>query len=265
LNSYPDLQIKLLEDRHVFPTLLAWLTPVIVMLGTRLSWLLIAGAERFFVPPSELEFYIGQSTKYFVILIVMLLIMLRQGIKFREIGLSSGLRVMLSEVLTGGVFALFYILVTWIMSLFFIQFMPERVEEVTFNILYGYIIPADKALDFRYMLNPWIYSFYMTIIPAFIEEVYFRGYSINVLKTVFKNIRIVNLLQTVLFSLLHWYRGILAGILPMFIFGFLFGFVTIRNGYRLTSALTGHLATNTLSTFLYLRGLQIVSQHLSTR
>jgi hypothetical protein len=45
----------------------------------------------------------------------------------------------------------------------------------------------------------------------------------------------------------------------MFLFGFLFGFVTIRNGYRLTSALTGHLATNALSTFLYLRGLQTAS------
>ncbi|MCL7404036.1 MAG: CPBP family intramembrane metalloprotease [Thaumarchaeota archaeon] len=247
------------EKEHVFPTLLAWLTPVMVMLGIRLPWLLIAGAERFFIPPSELEFYIGQSTKYFVILTIMLLMMFRQGMKFRDIGLSSSLRLVLSEILTGGVFALFYILVTWILSVFFIQFMPEQVEEVTFSILYGYIIPMDKALEFAYMLNPWVYAFYMTIIPSVIEETYFRGYSINILKRIFKNLWIVNLLQTILFSFLHWYRGILAGILPMFLFGFLFGFVTIRNGYRLTSALTGHLATNALSTFLYLRGLQTAS------
>jgi membrane protease YdiL (CAAX protease family) len=229
------------------------------MLGIRLPWLLIAGAERFFIPPSELEFYIGQSTKYFVILTIMLLMMFRQGMKFKDIGLSSSLRLVLSEILTGGVFALFYILVTWILSIFFIQFMPEQVEEVTFSILYGYIIPMDKALEFAYMLNPWVYAFYMTIIPSVIEETYFRGYSINILKRIFKNLWIVNLLQTILFSFLHWYRGILAGILPMFLFGFLFGFVTIRNGYRLTSALTGHLATNALSTFLYLRGLQTAS------
>lgn len=247
------------EKEHVFPTLLAWLTPVMVMLGIRLPWLLIAGAERFFIPPSELEFYIGQSTKYFVILTIMLLMMFRQGMKFKDIGLSSSLRLVLSEILTGGVFALFYILVTWILSIFFIQFMPEQVEEVTFSILYGYIIPMDKALEFAYMLNPWVYAFYMTIIPSVIEETYFRGYSINILKRIFKNLWIVNLLQTILFSFLHWYRGILAGILPMFLFGFLFGFVTIRNGYRLTSALTGHLATNALSTFLYLRGLQTAS------
>jgi len=247
------------EGGHFFPTLLAWLTPVIVMLGIRLPWLLIAGAERFFAPPSELEFYIGQSIKYFVILTIMLLMMFRQGMKFRDIGLSSGLRVMLSEILTGGVFALFYILLTWILSLFFIQFLPGGIEEVTFNILYGYMIPMEKALKFAHMLNPWIYAFYMTIIPSVIEETYFRGYSINILKRMFKNLWFVNLLQTILFSLLHWYRGILAGILPMFIFGFLFGFVTIRNGYRLTSALTGHIATNALSTFMYLRGLQTAS------
>jgi membrane protease YdiL (CAAX protease family) len=247
------------EKEHVFPTLLAWLTPVMIMLGIRLPWLLIAGAERFFIPPSELEFYIGQSTKYFVILTIMLLMMSRQSMKFKDIGLSSSLRLVLSEILTGGVFALFYILVTWILSIFFIQFMPEQVEQVTFSILYGYIIPMDKALEFAYMLNPWVYAFYMTIIPSVIEETYFRGYSINILKRIFKNLWIVNLLQTILFSLLHWYRGILAGILPMFLFGFLFGFVTIRNGYRLTSALTGHLATNALSTFLYLRGLQTAS------
>jgi membrane protease YdiL (CAAX protease family) len=171
------------------------------MLGIRLPWLLIAGAERFFVPPSELEFYIGQSTKYFVILTIMLLMMSRQSMKFRDIGLSSSLRLVLSEILTGGVFALFYILVTWILSIFFIQLMPEQVEQVTFSILYGYIIPMDKALEFAYMLNPWVYAFYMTIIPSVIEETYFRGYSINILKRIFKNLWIVNLLQTILFSL----------------------------------------------------------------
>ncbi len=232
-----------------------WLAPVLVMLLIRLPWLIFAGAERFFIPPTELEFYIGQSLKYFSILIIMLLAAFRLGINSRDIGMSSSLRLMLSEILTGGVFALFYILITWILSLFFIPFMPERVEEVTFNLFYGYIIPVDKALEFAYKLNPWIYVFYMTLVPAFIEEVYFRGYSISILRKIFKNLWIVNLLQTVLFSILHWYKGLLAGILPMFIFGFLFGFVTIRNDFRLTSALTGHIATNVLSTFLYLRGL----------
>jgi len=236
-----------------------WLTPILVMLFIRLPWLLIAGPERFFTPPSEFEFYIGQSLKYFSILFTMMLIIVRSRMGLRDIGLSSGLRLMLNEILAGGVFALFYILVTWILSLFFIQFMPGRVEEVTFNILFGYIIPMGKALEFAYMLNPWVYAFYMTVIPSVIEETYFRGYSINILKKMFKNLWIVNLLQTILFSLLHWYRGILAGILPMFIFGFLFGFLTIRNGYRLTSALTGHLSTNALSTILYLRGLQTSS------
>lgn len=244
------------ENRSLF---WFWLTPILVMLSIRLPWLLIAGPERFFIPPSEFEFYVGQSLKYFSILFTMILIIIRLGISLKDIGFGSGLRVMLSEILTGGVFALFYILLTWILSIFFIQFMPEQVEQVTFSILYGYIIPMDKALEFAYMLNPWVYAFYMTIIPSVIEETYFRGYSINILKRIFKNLWIVNLLQTILFSFLHWYRGILAGILPMFLFGFLFGFVTIRNGYRLTSALTGHLATNALSTFLYLRGLQTAS------
>lgn len=236
-----------------------WLTPILVMLSIRLPWLLITGPERFFTPLSEFEFYVGQSLKYFSILFVMILIIVRLGMGLKDIGMSSGLRIMLSEILTGGVFALFYILLTWILSLFFIQFMPEKIEEVTFNILFGYMIPMDKALEFAYMLNPWVYAFYMTIIPSVIEETYFRGYSINILRRMFRNLWIVNLLQTILFSLLHWYRGILAGILPMFIFGFLFGFLTIRNGYRLTSALTGHLVTNALSTFLYLRGLQTPS------
>ncbi|MEM3620882.1 MAG: hypothetical protein QXO45_07110, partial [Nitrososphaerota archaeon] len=66
-------------------------------------------------------------------------------------------------------------------------------------------------------------------------------------------------LQTISFSALHWYRGLLAGIIPMFIFGFIFGFLTIRNNFRLTSALTGHLLVNALSVFLYLRGLEMVS------
>mgnify|MGYP001772908877 CR=1 FL=1 len=229
------------------------------MLLIRLPWLAFAGAERFFIPPSELEFYVGQSLKYFSIFFIMLLAIVKLGINLRDIGMSSSLRLMLGEILTGGVFALFYILVTWILSLFFIPFMPVKVEEVTFNLFYGYIIPMDKALEFAYKLNPWIYGLYMTIVPSFIEEAYFRGYSINLLRRIFKSLWIVNLLQTVLFSILHWYKGLLAGILPMFIFGFLFGFVTIRNSFRLTSALTGHIVTNALSTFLYLRGLTLSS------
>lgn len=236
--------------------ILLWLTPILSMLSIRLPWLIIAGAERFFVPPSEVELYIGQSCKYFCILFTMIIIMYRLGISFRDIGAWSTMRLTLSDIVHGGVFALFYILVTWIISIVSIPFIPEKTETVIFNIFYGYIIPVEKMQTLIHILNPWVYAIYMTVVPAFIEEFYFRGFSINLLKNMFRSLWIVNFLQTTLFSVLHWYKGLLAGIVPMFIFGFIFGFLTIRNNFRLTSALTGHLVVNALSVFLYLQGLK---------
>ncbi len=227
------------------------------MLSIRLPWLIILGAERFFVPPSEMEFYLGQSCKYFSILFAMIFIMHRFGMSLRSISAWSTIKLVFSDIPPGGVFALFYILVTWIISILFIPFIPEEHEDIIFNALYGYVIPLKKMLELTSILNPWTYAIYMTIVPAFIEELYFRGYSINLLKKIFSNLWMVNLLQALLFSVLHWYRGLLAGILPMFIFGFLFGFLTIRNNFRLTSALTGHLIVNALSVSLYLRGLEL--------
>ncbi|MDW7986034.1 MAG: CPBP family intramembrane glutamic endopeptidase [Nitrososphaerota archaeon] len=235
-----------------------WLSPIIVMLCIRVPWLVVAGAERFFVPFSELEFYLGQSTKYLSILSIMLFIMFKFSISFRDIGIWTTFRLALGDILHGGVFALFYILITWVASIFFIPFIPERAETVFFNLFYGYVIPVDKMLELISILNPWIYAVYMTTIPAIVEEMYFRGYSINLLRNFSGNLWIVNLLQASLFSALHWYRGLLAGILPMFIFGILFGFLTIKNNFRLTSAITGHLIVNMLSISLYLRGLEMI-------
>lgn len=229
------------------------------MLSIRLPWLICAGAERFFIPQSEVEFYIGQSSKYLSIFFIMIVIMHRLGISFRSIGAWTTVRLSLSDVVHGGVFALFYILITWIMSIIFIPFVPEKTETVIFDIFYGYIIPVEKMQMLTSMLNPSAYAVYMTIVPAFIEEFYFRGFSITLLKNRFGNLWIVNFLQTILFSVLHWYRGLFAGIVPMFIFGFLFGFLTIRNDFRLTSAIAGHLIVNALSIFLYLRGLETVN------
>jgi len=245
--------------KNDFTFILVWLSPILTMLSIRLPWLIIAGAERFFVPPSEVEFYIGQSCKYFCIFFVMVIIMYRFGISFRSIGVGSTVRLALSDIFHGGVFALFYILITWIISIVSISFIPEKTDTVIFNIFYGYVVPVEKMLTLISILNPWFYATYMTIVPAFIEELYFRGFSINLLKNIFRNLWIVNFLQTISFSALHWYRGLLAGIIPMFIFGFIFGFLTIRNNFRLTSALTGHLLVNALSVFLYLRGLEMVS------
>lgn len=227
------------------------------MLSIRLPWLIILGAERFFVPPSEMEFYLGQSCKYFSILFALIFIMHRFGMSLRSIGVRSTIKLVFNDILPGGVFALFYILVTWITSILFIPFIPKEHEDIIFNALYGYVIPLKKMLGLTSIFNPWTYAIYMTIVPAFIEELYFRGYSISLLKKIFSNLWMVNLLQALLFSVLHWYRGLLAGILPMFIFGFLFGFLTIRNNFRLTSALTGHLIVNALSVSLYLRGLEL--------
>lgn len=247
-----------LRNRSVFISL--WLAPILFMLSIRLPWLMLAGAERFFIPLSEVEFYIWQSCKYFSIFFTMIFVMCRLHIGFRDIGMWSTVRLAFTDIIHGCVFALFYILITWVISILFIPFIPEKTETVTFNIFYGYVIPLEKMLTLTLLLNPWIYAFYMTVVPALTEELYFRGFSISLLKNKIGNLWIVNFLQTTLFSILHWYRGLFAGIVPMFIFGFLFGFLTIRNNFRLTSAITGHLAVNSLSVFLYLRGLEMANQ-----
>ncbi len=252
------LVFELKIQANLLSLVLIWLSPIIVMLFIRVPWLMIAGPERFFIPSSEIEFYLGQSCKYFSILFVMLFIMFRSRIDFKNIGFWSTVKLTLNDILHGGVFSLFYILVTWVLSIFFIPFIPERTETVIFNIFYGYVIPVEKMMRFISILNPWLYASYMIIIPAVIEEMYFRGYSISILRNMFNNLWVVNVVQALLFSILHWYRGLFAGIIPMFIFGFLFGFLTIKHGFRLTSALTGHLIVNALSIFLYLRGLEMI-------
>ncbi|MEN2974338.1 MAG: CPBP family glutamic-type intramembrane protease [Candidatus Caldarchaeales archaeon] len=248
-----------MKIQNNFLLVFLWLTPIFIMLMIRVPWLMITGAERFFIPPSELEFYLGQSSKYFSILSVMVFLMFRFSISFRDIGIWSTTRLALGDILHGGVFALFYILITWILSILFIPLIPGRTETVIFNAFYGYVIPVNKMVEFVLLLNPWLYSFYMISVPAIIEELYFRGYSISLLKNMFGNLWVVNVVQATLFSVLHWYRGLLAGIIPMFLFGFLFGFLTIKNNFRITSALTGHLIVNSLSISLYLRGLEMIS------
>lgn len=239
------------RERFVF----LWLMPTFLMMAIRIPWLAILGVERFFLPPSEVELYLGQTVKYVSIIVVMVLIAVNLGFGLKELGLSSRIRVMLSEMVTGGVFALFYMIITWLLTLAFFGLLPREVESISYNMLFGFVIPRDKALEFATRLNPWIYAAYMTVVPALVEEVYFRGYSMAILRRVFKRGWLINLAQASLFSVLHWYRGLLAGMLPMAIFGILFGYVTIRNGYRLTSALTGHFVTNMFSAAMYIRGL----------
>lgn len=226
------------------------------MLAIRIPWLAIAGPERFFVPPTEVEFYLGQTMKYASILSVMLFLMVKFRMGPREIGLGTTFRQALGDIVHGGMFSLFYVLITWVLTLVFLRFIPSNVEAAVFDPLFGYVMPPGKMLELMRTLDPAVYAAFMTIVPAVVEEMYFRGYSVGLLRRLFGNLWTVNLIQSSLFSALHWYRGLVAGMLPMFIFGFLFGFLTIRNGFRLTSAMTGHLIVNALSVSLYLRGLE---------
>lgn len=235
--------------------ILFWLMPVFLMLSIRLPWLAILGVERFFLPYTEAEFYLGQSIKYCSLILIMILAALRLGLGLRDFGLSSRVRTMFSEAAAGGIFTLFYIFITWVLTLSVLNLIPRDVETIHYNLLFGFVIPRGMASEFVAKINPLTYIVYMTIVPSVVEEVYFRGYSMTILRKIFRGEWSVNLAQASLFSILHWYRGLLAGILPMAIFGIIFGYITIKNEYRITSALTGHLITNVLSAVTYIRGV----------
>lgn len=95
------------------------------------------------------------------------------------------------------------------------------------------------------------------VLPSICDEFYFRGYLINLLsKLNYDENRIVQI-QAVLFSLWHWFFGLIAGIPFTLLMGYLFGKHYLKNR-DFYAVLLGHFVLNFLLGGYYMvtHGLQ---------
>lgn len=78
------------------------------------------------------------------------------------------------------------------------------------------------VLDRYKNVSPWVLTF-MMLRAGVVEELFFRGYLFERLKTITGNWLIYFLLPAILFSLLHYVQG-LRGMIMAFLLGLIFAF-----------------------------------------
>lgn len=85
--------------------------------------------------------------------------------------------------------------------------------------------------------------FFMAFIPALAEEIFFRGFLMNVLRGIFKNIHVAILVTGIIFSVIHLQ---FTKFLPMLFLATVFGYATYWSGSVWTSVIA-HFINNSLA------------------
>lgn len=84
---------------------------------------------------------------------------------------------------------------------------------------------------------------FMALMPAIAEEIFFRGFLMNVFNGVFKNMHVAILVTAILFSVIHLQ---FAKFIPMFFLALVFGYAAYWTGSIWTS-IAAHFINNTLA------------------
>jgi uncharacterized protein len=110
-------------------------------------------------------------------------------------------------------------------------------KEATNNGMYESLIGDRSASSFGISL------LFMALLPAFAEEVFFRGFLMNIFNGIFNNMHLAILFTALLFSMMHLQ---FMKVVPMFFLATVFGYVVYWTG-SLWTAIAAHFLNNTLA------------------
>ncbi|PCJ65986.1 MAG: hypothetical protein COA58_07860 [Bacteroidetes bacterium] len=110
-------------------------------------------------------------------------------------------------------------------------------QENTNNGIYEAMVGDKGAMSFLSSI------LFMALVPALVEEIFFRGFLMNAFNGLFKNMHIAIFITAIIFSLIHMQ---FMKIIPMFFLAIVFGYAAYWTGTIWTSIIA-HFINNTLA------------------
>ncbi|HCD67363.1 MAG TPA: hypothetical protein DEQ56_02695 [Bacteroidetes bacterium] len=87
---------------------------------------------------------------------------------------------------------------------------------------------------------------FMALIPAIAEEIFFRGFLMNIFNGIFKNMHVSILVTALLFSVIHFQ---LLKVIPMFFLATVFGYAVYWTG-SLWASIIAHFVNNAIAVIM---------------
>jgi len=151
-----------------------------------------------------------ESKKALAVLIPLSILFGAEKSKLADLGLVR--QKIVQDFTVGFIFSMVYVGFPILFASATPHLIPVHKERVVFHLLFGFVATKGILVEFFKNVGPLLFVITMTVVLGMVEEVYFRGVLINKFREAGFKRRYLYLAPATLFSVLHWHRGILCGI-----------------------------------------------------